>query len=347
ASQFFDADADGDLDLFVAGGGQNPQIRPEFLQPRLYTNDGKGNFSRDRRAIPDILLNASTVKSADYDLDGDVDVFIGSSVLPFLYGMSPISYLLANDGKGNFSVMQNWLGQSRFDNPTQFRPGMVKDAVWCDVNRDALPDLILVGEWMPITVLVQTKEHLFENLTDKWGLKATSGWWNTIAARDFDGDGDEDFIVGNLGENSRLHVSEKKPLTMYLGDFDSNGGSDHVLIYYNGQNSYPFASRDQLVKQLPGLKKKFLKYSDYRNVVLEDIVTPQQKGNSAVMAVNTLSSVYLKNENGKFLISMLPPEAQITPIYSIAIDDVDNDGNDDLLLGGNLLAVQPDLGQYD
>ncbi|MFM8850346.1 MAG: CRTAC1 family protein, partial [Cytophagales bacterium] len=272
ASQFFDADADGDLDLFVAGGGQNPQIRPEFLQPRLYTNDGKGNFSRDRRAIPDILLNASTVKSADYDLDGDVDVFIGSSVLPFLYGMSPISYLLANDGKGNFSVMQNWLGQSRFDNPTQFRPGMVKDAVWCDVNRDALPDLILVGEWMPITVLVQTKEHLFENLTDKWGLKATSGWWNTIAARDFDGDGDEDFIVGNLGENSRLHVSEKKPLTMYLGDFDSNGGSDHVLIYYNGQNSYPFASRDQLVKQLPGLKKKFLKYSDYRNVVLEDIV---------------------------------------------------------------------------
>lgn len=347
AAQFFDADGDGDLDLLVAGGGQNPDIRPEFLQPRLYRNQGKGNFARVIDAIPSIFLNASTVKSADYDGDGDVDVFIGASVMPFLYGMSPISYLLSNSGKGNFTVVQDWLGNSRFNNPTRVRPGMVKDAAWCDLNKDTRLDLILVGEWMPITVLIQTENHLFENQTDKWGLGSTSGWWNAIQASDFDQDGDEDFVVGNLGENSRLHVSETKPLKMFLGDFDSNGGSDHILVYYNGEKSYPFASRDQLVKQLPSLKKKFLKYSDYRNVVLEDIVSPQQKGNSATMVVNNLSSVYLKNENGKFLISALPAEAQLAPIYAFAIDDLDHDGNLDLLLAGNLYAVQPELGQYD
>jgi enediyne biosynthesis protein E4 len=220
--------------------------------------------------------------------------------MPLLYGMSPPSYLFINDGSGDFKPNLQWLGQSQFDNMTRVRPGMVKDATWVDINNDSLLDLILVGEWMPITVLIQQPSHSFLNQTTQYALGDTHGWWNRIEGNDFDGDGDIDFIVGNLGLNSRIKASKEKPLIMYLGDFDSNGGSDHILVYYNGDKSYPFTSRDQLIKQLPGLKKKFLHYYDYRNVILEDIITPQQQGNSAEMRANMFSSVYLKNVKGKF-----------------------------------------------
>jgi enediyne biosynthesis protein E4 len=347
AAELFDADGDHDLDLLVAAGGQDPNNKAQGLRPRLYKNDGLGNFLKDENSIPRILLNASCIKPFDYDGDGDMDVFVGASVMPFLYGMAPQSYLLQNDGKGKFLNVQNWLGNSLFDNPTQVRPGLVKDATWSDINEDGLSDLILVGEWMPITVLIQNQNHQFENQTELVGTKFTSGFWNTIEANDFDGDGDDDYVLGNLGQNSRLKVSAEKPLIMYLGDFDSNGGSDHILVYYNGDKSYPFASRDQLIKQLPGLKKKFLLYKDYRNVNLEDIVTPQQKGNSASMQVEVLSSSYLRNDKGKLTRIDLPAEAQLAPIYAIVIEDINKDGFKDLIMGGNLDAVQPDFGRYD
>jgi hypothetical protein len=200
---------------------------------------------------------------------------------------------------------------------------------------------------MPITVLIQNKSQQFENQTEQFGTKFTSGLWNTIKTFDFDGDGDDDYILGNLGQNSRLKVSADKPLVMYLGDFDSNGGSDHILVYYNGDKSYPFASRDQLIKQLPSLKKKFLHYKDFRNVDLKDIITPQQKGNSARMQVEVLSSSYLRNDKGSLTQVDLPVEAQFSPIYAIAIEDLNMDGFKDLILGGNLDAVQPDFGRYD
>ena len=347
AAEFFDADGDSDLDLLVASGGQNTQTNPEYLKPRLYRNDGKGNFQKDVGFLPKLFLNASCIKPNDFDKDGDVDVFIGASVIPFLYGMSPSSYLLTNDGKGNFSVAQDWLGQSRFDNPTQVNPGMVKDAVWTDINSDNKPDLILVGEWMPITILIQNERHQFENRTEKVGMMQTNGWWNSIAAADFDRDGDEDYVVGNLGLNSRLKATPEKPVKMYLGDFDSNGSSDHILVYFNGDKSYPFASRDQLVKQLPGLKKKFLRYKDYRDVILESIITPQQKGNSAEMHVDVFASSYFRNDKGKLVRADLPAEAQLAPVFAICVEDVDKDGNLDIVLGGNLMATQPDFGPYD
>ncbi len=347
AAELFDVDGDDDLDLLVAAGGQDPTNKPQGLRPRLYINDGQGNFQRGDNSIPRILLNASCIKPFDYDRDGDLDVFIGANVMPFLYGMAPQSFLLQNDGKGNFSDVKNWLGNSRFDNPTQVRPGLVKDAAWSDVNKDGRIDLLLVGEWMPITILIQNQSQQFENQTERFGTKFTSGLWNSIEKFDFDGDGDDDYILGNLGQNSRLKVSADKPLVMYLGDFDSNGGSDHILVYYNGDKSYPFASRDQLIKQLPILKKKFLHYKDYRNVNLEDIVTPQQKGNSARIQVEVLSSSYLRNDKGRLTCVDLPSEAQFSPIYAIAIEDVNMDGFKDLVLGGNLDAVQPDFGRYD
>jgi len=274
-------------------------------------------------------------------------LFIGASVMPFLYGMSPLSFLLTNDGTGHFQFDPSWLGQSKFDNPTQVRPGMVKDACWMDINKDQLNDLILVGVWMPVTVLIQQRDHRFLNETNKYGLGETSGWWNTVEAADFDGDGDEDLVAGNLGLNSRVKASPEKPLTMYLGDFDSNQGSDHIIVYYNGDKSYPFASRDQLVKQLPGLKKKFLHYSDYRDVKLEDIITPVQKGNSAIMTVKNLSSMYFRNDRDSLVAVELPLEAQFFPVMGMNCTDVDGDGFLDVLAVGNFSATQPDFGSYD
>ncbi len=344
---FFDADGDGDQDLIVVSGGQEEMKEFDLITPRLYLNDGHGNFTHATSAFSRIFLHASCVKPYDYDGDGDIDLFIGASVMPFLYGMSPVSFLLQNNGKGVFQFDPSWLGQSTFDNPTRVRPGMVKDAVWVDVNKDNLQDLVLVGEWMPVTVLIQQKNHRFLNMTNTYGLDNTRGWWNTIEAEDFDGDGDDDLILGNLGLNSRIKASQEKPLSMYLGDFDSNGGSDHIMVYFNGDSSYPFASRDQLVKQIPSLKKKFLHYKDYRDVKLEDIITPLQKGNSALMKVEQLKSVFLRNDGDKFELIPLPGEAQYFPVYGIKSSDLNDDGIPDVMLTGNLSATQPDFGSYD
>ncbi len=344
---FIDVDTDGDQDLIVVAGGQEAMNEFDLLAPRLYLNDGSGNFTYSTKSFSNIYLHASCIKPFDYDNDGDIDLFIGASVMPFLYGMSPVSFLLQNDGKGNFTFDPSWLGTSTFDNPTRVRPGMVKDAAWIDINKDGLHDLILVGEWMPITILIQQRNHRFLNQTSAYGLANTKGWWNTIEMGDFDNDGDRDLILGNLGLNSRVKASPDKPLSMYLGDFDSNGGSDHIMVYYNGDLSYPFASRDQLVKQIPAFKKKFLRYKDYRDVKLEDIITPDQKGNSALMKVEELRSVFVRNDSGKFQVTALPVEAQYFPVYGIEIDDLNLDGNLDILLTGNLDATQPDFGSYD
>lgn len=343
----FDADGDGDLDLVVVSGGQEVVQESELIAPRLYLNDGSGSYTYSPNSFQNIYLHASCVKPIDFDLDGDIDLFIGSSVMPFLYGMSPISYLLINNGKGAFTNFTGWLGSSVFDNHSIVRPGMVKDAIWSDLNKDGLPDLILVGEWMPITVLIQQANHTFLNFTKEYKLDQTHGLWNRIERGDFDRDGDEDFIVGNLGLNSRVKASYEKPLIMYLGDFDSNGGSDHILVYYNGDRSYPFASRDQLVKQIPSFKKKFPTYKAYRDVKLEDIISPMQQGNSTSLRVSELRSVFLKFDSGKFISYPLPIEAQYFPAFGIKAADINRDGNLDVLLTGNLEATQPDFGAYD
>ncbi|HTH58084.1 MAG TPA: VCBS repeat-containing protein [Cyclobacteriaceae bacterium] len=345
AAAFFDADKDGDNDLVVVSGGQEVMDSRSLL-PRLYLNDGKGAFSRKANFVT-ISMNASCVKPCDFDKDGDVDLFIGASAMPLLYGMSPISYLLINDGAGNFSPNMSWLGASRFpSNMPDNRLGMVKDAVWTDVNKDGLPDLVAVGEWMPITVLIQKENH-FENETNHWGFSKSSGLWNTIIAADFDGDGDDDLVAGNLGLNSRLKANEQKPLRMLVGDLDGNASTDHILIYFNKEKSYPFATRDQLVKQLPYLKKKFLKYKDYRNVTVRDILSPAQEGQSVQLRVDELQSVIARNDGQRFMIGPLPIEAQVSPVKAMYSADVNSDGKLDILLGGNLRAVQTELGPYD
>jgi hypothetical protein len=208
-------------------------------------------------------------------------------------------------------------------------------------------DLIVVGEWMPITILIQSKDHIFFNKTLEWKLDKTNGWWNTLVVADFDTDGDMDFVAGNQGLNSRLQASPSEPIEMWASDFDRNGSTEQIITYFNKGKSYPLASRDQLVKQIPPFKKKYLKYENYIEATRETILSTQQREASVYKLATTFQSSYFENKGLAFVRHDLPIEAQTFPTMSLLADDVDQDGNLDLLAVGNLYATQPDLGRYD
>jgi hypothetical protein len=333
-----DVNGDGYPDLVVCSGGQQTVEPSALLMPRVYLNNGRGQFTRSMKSIPDIYANASCVAAADIDSDGDQDLFVGGLVMTNFYGMDPRSFVLLNDGRGNFSdKTKEWL--------VDIIPGMVTDAAWIDINSDSKPDLVMVGEWMPVKIYVSNGKGLKDE-TEAFGLGKTSGLWNTLAAGDFDKDGDTDLVAGNIGMNSRVQASVANPVELFAGDIDSNFSLDQILTYYNQGIRYPFVSRDLLVKQVPPLKRKFLKYEDYRKVTLNDIIPPNKQALHKV--ANLMSSVYLENvEKRKFEVRILPKEAQYSAIYSILPADVDNDGFMDLLMVGNTDAVQPDIGRFD
>lgn len=340
AAALFDVDGNGTIDLFVLSGGQEATGDDALLNPRLYLNNGSGKFERSSGKLPRIFVNGSCIEVADVDGDGDQDVFIGGRVVPGQYGVDPKSYLLINQGDGEFKDESSRLLNGR-------SPGMVTDAEWNDINNDHKPDLIVVGEWMPITILIQDRNGLFVNKTSDYGLEKTEGWWNTIHGCDIDGDGHTDFIAGNLGTNSRLSATAEQPVSLFAGDMDGNGATDHLLTYYNDGQQHPFITRDQLVKQVPSFRRDFLKYSTFRNVKREHIIPASESGKYIVKQAYQFASLLLKKQGNKFQISELPVEAQMFPIFSIADGDFDEDGTKDLLAVGNLAAVQPDYGRYD
>ena len=337
-----DYDGDGKLDLAVVGGGQEFDLGHENLLPRLYLNDGKGNFHRAIQNMPEIYVNASCLRPADVDNDGDIDLFIGGRVVPGEYGIDPQSYMLINNGHGVFvDESENRLGPAA-------SIGMVSDALWVDIDKDEKSDLVVVGEWMPITILIQNRKGGFDNETAEYGLTNTSGWWNTIEGSDFDRDGNIDFVVGNLGLNSRLRPSVQEPVGILIGDIDNNNSLDHIVTYYNHGTRYPFLSRDQLVKQMPAMRRQFLKYSNFSDVRLENIVDASMQQKFMLKEVQTFASVYIRNQgNKKMELLPLPKEAQWFPIFSFCIEDVNADGNIDIIAVGNFDAVQPDYGRYD
>ena len=338
---FFDADGNGYLDLVVVGGGGELSGTHKVLQPRLYLNSGRGELRRAPERLPEISVNASCVKAADIDFDGDIDLFVGGRVIAGSYGIDPQSFLLINDGRGTFRDESIRL-------PNAGRLGMVTDATWIDLNKDKKIDLIVTGEWMPITTLIQNDSAKFVDNTTASGLAGSNGWWNSIASDDFDNDGDVDFLAGNFGLNSRLRASPIQPVSLYLGDIDNNGSLDHILTYYNEGVSHPFISRDQLIKQVPSLKRKFLKFDDYRNVSLNDIIPSEVRENISRKDAYNFASAYIENKgDGTFSIKNLPTEAQLFPIFAFCIDDVDGDGSKDIIAVGNLNAAQPDIGRYD
>ena len=349
AAQFFDADGDGDLDLYVATGS-NELDNSTLLADRFYRNDGKGNFAWDRTQQR-VLVSNSCVVSADFDRDGDLDLFVGGRLVPGKYGETPDQTLLVNDGKGNF---RNATAQLM---PFSKDIGMVTDAVWSDVDKDSYPDLVLVGDWMPITVLKNKGGKRFEKLTDE-AVANSSGWWNTIHAADLDGDGDTDFVVGNLGLNSRLVASPAGPAHLYSNDFDRNGSYDQIITCFRpgpdtgdgptDAREYVMVQKNDLQKRMPSIKTKFLRHTDYAKAGFTDLFSEQQReGMSVKQAQTAETSIVINDGKGHFSRLALPIQAQTSPIHAVLTDDYNGDGKMDILLAGNFYDVLSELGRYD
>jgi len=324
---FFDADNDGDLDLYVVTGGYEFVTDDALLEDKIYMNDGKGNFIRGK--LPSMRSSGSCVRPADFDHDGDVDLFIGGRIIPGRYPEAPESYLLQNNGKGVFSIVTQRVC------PEIKNIGMITDAAWTDLNGDQLEDLVIVGEWMPIKVFIYTNGSLIDKSADYFKEK-TNGLWNTILVHDFDRDGDKDLIVGNYGLNTQVKPAISRPATLYYDDFDDNGSVDPLLFYYVKDISCPFPTRDELTEQLPVLKKRFPAYADYAKAGLEDILSPEAIRKASKLNAYCFETTYFKNDKGIFNVKELPIQLQFSPVFALAVMDVNNDGLDDLLTGGNL-----------
>ncbi|MGV3684789.1 MAG: VCBS repeat-containing protein [Daejeonella sp.] len=339
AAEFLDVDGDGDKDLYVASGGYEFSKDDILLQDRIYINDGKGGFSASKTSLPKMLISTGSVKSADIDADGDIDIFVGGRLVPGMYPTTPESKILINDGKGNYTDATNKIA------PAIKNIGMVTDALWIDVDNDKAEDLVVVGEWMPVKVFLN-KNGKLTDASSAYIKFASTGWWNKIHADDMDGDGDKDLIIGNLGTNAQFRASEKEPLQLYFKDFDENGSVDPIFCYYNGGASYPAASRDDITDQLPGLKKKFLEYHKYSTATITDLFTPEQLKDAKVLKSEILETVYLENTGKGFTLKKLPVEAQYAPVYAIASFDANGDGKKDLVLAGNNSWTRIKFGQF-
>jgi len=334
---FFDADNDGDLDLYVASGGNEYVGNVDQLLDRLYINDGHGNFSLSKN-LPPMYGNKSVVRAADFDGDGFQDLFIGGRVNTAFYGSTPTSYLLHNDGHGNFSIVTDDVanGLSKI--------GMVTDACWTDINKDGKPDLVVVGEWMAPTIFINHNGKLEKQNA---GLDELTGWWTCVKSEDINGDGYPDLLLGNYGLNSKLKASTSFPIRMYAGDFDNNGIPEQILSIPRKGKYYPFLGKEDLEKQLPYLKKEFLSYKKMAGKTTEEIFGEKLKSASLLQAAN-MQSMILINERGKeFKQQPLPMQMQWAPIFSFYLDDINDDNKKDLLAGGNFYGVLPYEGRYD
>ena len=338
---FFDADGDGHPDLYVVSGGNEFSNMSPALQDRLYLNDGRGHFRKAIGNLPTEYISGSRVVAADYDGDGDLDLFVGGRVVPWRYGVDPQSMLLQNDGHGHFTDVTAQLA------PELARVGMVTDAIWQDVDGDGRVDLVVVGEWMPITIFHNAGGgRLVRQNTP--GLEQSNGWWNRIMAGNFTGhrDGRVDFIVGNLGLNTRFHATATEPVTMYVKDFAGSGFAQQILATYRGGVSRPLAMRDELVNALPRLKARYLTYQDYAGQSLTDIFSPAELAGAVLKQAYTFATALARNNgDGSFTLVPLPLEAQLAPVYGVLAADFDGNGTLDLLLAGNFDGVQPEIGR--
>lgn len=338
---FFDVNNDGRQDLYVGSGGNEFPASSSALSDRLYINSGNSEFVKADQILPaGIYESTSVVTPGDFDNDGDTDLFVGIRLKPFQYGIPVNGYILQNEN----GILRNVTQEIA---PDLLNLGLITDAKWSDINGDSMLDLVVVGEWMPITVLVNRKGK-FVNETEQSFKSVPSGLWKVLEAADIDNDGDIDFVAGNEGLNSRIRASSEKPASFYINDFDSNGSLDHFVCVFNGDKSYPLIQRQELVTQLPGLKQKYLKFASYGGQTMADIFPKEILDRSVMYTVNTMESLILRNNGeGYFDLEALPWKAQLSPVYAMVLEDFDKDGQLDLFLGGNQHKVKPEIGIYD
>ena len=341
----FDADQDGDPDLYVVSGGNEFPADDPAYRDRFYRNDGRGNFTVDSSAIPAITASGSCVRAGDYDQDGDLDLFVGSRLVPKQYPLPASSYVLRNEG-GRFVDVTAQVA------PELIELGLVTDAQWTDYDQDGALDLIVVGEWMPITFF-RNEGSQFTDVTESTELAHTSGWWNCVVAGDFDQDGDPDYIVGNLGLNSRYHASADEPLRMYTKDYDQDGRIDPVLTYYIMGEEYPAAYRDALSDQMNPMRRRFPKYETYATTTFDELFTTTELEGAYVLEAERLTTSYLENQgNGPdghstFIVRDMPLITQTAPVHRMVTDDLNGDGHLDVLMVGNSYAPDVHVGRYD
>ncbi len=347
----FDADGDGDLDIYIAGGGYEPPKNSDSYRDKFYINNGKGNFTIDTSAFPKNFTSKSCVRVSDYDHDGDLDLFIAGRVDPWQYPKPVSSFIYRNDSKNGvvkFTEVSNKVA------PSLKNIGMICDAVWTDFDNDGWQDLILVGEWMPIKFLKNDK-GILKDISTNSGINNQTGWWSSIVPGDFDNDGDIDYIVGNLGLNSFYKASDKYPVKIYAKDFDNNGSYDAIPTAFlpasqtdTTKSEFPVNTRDDMIKQIIGMRSKFQNYKSYATVPFSKMFSNDEMKDAVILRANDFSNSYLKNDGGgRFTLSPLPLEAQYSCINGMIADDFDGDGNLDILVNGNDYGTDVSVGRYD
>ncbi len=339
-SAFFDADGDGDQDLYVVSGGNEFMAGSKSYQDRLYLNDGTGVFTKSINALPTMNFSGSKVRPYDYDGDGDIDLLVTGRHVVWSYPLPASSVLLKND-QGKFIDITSTVAKDLID------IGMVNDAVWADLDNDGKQDILLSGEWMPIVALMNKGDH-FERKKDIEAFNENVGWWFSIKSADMDGDGDQDIIAGNLGKNYKYKASANEPFEVYYYDFDDNGNKDVVLTYYNFGEKYPLRGRQCSSQQIPMLAEKFPTYNKFASSNVDQIFGENKLKNALHYAATNFASTYYENKgNGQFEAHALPVEAQFSSINDMIIRDIDHDGDLDLIAAGNLFSSEVETARND
>jgi hypothetical protein len=341
---FFDANGDNDLDLYIVSGGSEYLENSPLYKDKLYVNDGKGNFAEALNSLPDIRNSGSTVNAADFDRDGDLDLFVGGRLIPGRYPLAANSSILRNDSQKDQYKFTDITGEVA---PRLFNSGLVSGALWTDIDLDGWLDLLIVGEFMPVTCLKNNEGKNFTPFAES-SFSHTSGWWNSITGGDFDNDGDVDYVAGNLGVNTRYRGSTDEPCCVYAKDFDKNGSIDPVMTYYLEGERHITHARDELISQMSGMRQRFRKYAEYANATFDESFLKSELDSAYVLCSRWFHTSYIENNGrGEFSIKSLPLDAQFAPVYGVLVDDFDADGNLDILMSGNFYASEISIGNYD